>query len=179
MMPSKTANGITAGPHTPSIAPHLRVKLSSAEDAKAHTNRHMLAALLEGSQSGIAHHLEGQEQLYMPSTPQHMLQPVQQHDGNTQGNHEAAEVPPFGLQHLQNGHSPHQPLEHAEAEAADSAESAGSFTPKAREKSGAETAGSGDTRRMTTLQGRPVRGIVFDTETTGETSVMAARMDGH
>lgn len=177
MMPSKTAHGIATGPYTPSIAPHLRVKLSSAEDPKAHTNGHMLAALTEGSQGGIAHHLEDQEQLYMPSTPQHRSQPVQQHDGDAEGAYEAAEVPHSGLLHLQNGHTARQQLENGEAKAADPAQSAASPTQKALDKGGAVTVGSGDPRRMTTLQGKSVRGIVFDTETTGEIPVTAARMD--
>ena len=168
-MPSRTANGVAHGPYTPAIAPHLRVKLSNAEDPKAHTNGHTLATRIEGSQNGAAHHLGDQEQLYSQSMPQHISQSVQRQEEDARSDREAVDDPHFGnLQLAQKGDAARQQLELAKAEAADSNEPASSSTPEALDDRAALNLGEQDPGRMTSLQGRRVRGIVFDTETTGE-----------
>ena len=169
MMPSRTANDVASGPYTPTIAPHLRVKLSNGEDPKAYTNGHMLAANFEGSQSGAAHHLEDQEQLYSHSMPQHTSQVVQRDDGDAQSDYEAAEGPQSSnLQLAQREDTARQQLGFAKAEAADSDESAASSPPEALDGRAIVHLGKQDPGHMTSLQGHRVRGIVFDTETTGE-----------
>lgn len=172
MMPNKAPNGNGTAPHKPSIAPHLRVKLSSPEDPKPNTHGHMPAANFEGSQNGAAHHLEDQEQLYTQATPQHTALPVQQHDVDAQWHHEAAEVLRSGsLQHLQNGDTALQHLEHATETAADFTGNGASSAPTVPDKSAAVSYRSGDPASMRSLQGRHVQGIVFDTETTGKPPV--------
>ncbi len=172
-MPNKAPNGNGTAPHTPSIAPHLRVKLSSPEGPKPNTNGHMLATPhIDGSQNGAAHHLEDQEQLYLQPT-QHASHPVQQHDVDAQGIHEAAEVlHSASLQHAQTGDTAQQHSQYVTAKAADSADSGGSLATTAPKNSAAVSNGSEDPASMRSLQGSHVRGIVFDTETTGKTPIV-------
>ena len=171
MMPNKAPNGNGTAPHTPSIAPHLRVKLSSPEGLKPSTNGHMTAAHTDSSQNGAAHHLDDQEQLY-PQPTQDTSQLVQHDDVDAQGFHEAAEVLRSGsLQHEHNGGAPLQQSEYASENAAVLTHNGAGSAPMAPDSSAATSNGSGFPASMRSLQGSHVRGIVFDTETTGETSV--------
>lgn len=179
MLPPKLTNGAAVSQRRPAIAPHLRAQMSVAEPLSTAPTAHNPVAKSDRSrQNGVVHH---------PEEPQHssaesglwLTSPPGQQIGFREEESLAAasaDDSAASLRHLQNSHlqNVHAPLQEHSSSAR--VESLGadappvSPAPEPLQRSSAPSDGStaGGMGRFTSLQGRRVRGIVFDTETTGE-----------
>ena len=171
-MPSRAANGVAISQHTPAMPPHLRAQMSIAEGMSAHANGHALAAYSDRSQNGIAPLLEEFSSLELGAQPGlQPVEPIQQHSGDGMaGNQQVIQSQSTAsLRHLENGLPAQQQESQAKADTFISDTAAASSVAVPLDNSAAvQDSGVADPGHMTSLQGRHVRGIVFDTETTGK-----------
>jgi hypothetical protein len=179
MLPSNISNGAAGSQHRPAIAPHLRAQMSVAEPLSTAPTAHNLVAKSDRScQYGTDQHLEEPQYTSAESGPR-LASPPGQQNGFTEGDslaaapaHDsAASLWQSQNGHLQNGyarlqeHSSSATVERLSADALPVSLAAEPSQSSSAPSDGSTAAG---VAKLTSLQGRRVRGIVFDTETTGE-----------
>ena len=186
MLPPKLTNGAAGSQRRSAIAPHLRAQMSVAEPLSTAPSAHSPVAKSDrSSQNGVVHHLEEPQHtsaeagLWLASPPgQENVHREEESLAAASADDSAASLRHLQNGHLQNGHAPLQ--ENSSSARVESLSADGppvSPAPEPLQGSSAPTDGStaGGTGRFTSLQGRRVRGIVFDTETTGESTSGASQ----
>lgn len=180
MLPAQASDGVAASLHRATIAPHLRAQMASTDVPGAHVSWNGSAAAAGRSKQEDASHLEGWQGSSRQLAPQQGSHP-EQRDGSKPDIDGALleSQSPASLQQLQQtqqGHSPQQDQQQSKSQVAIEAVEASIAEVYATSAasdaliSSASMVGAkaGGIASQTSLNGRRVRGIVFDLETNGE-----------